>query len=78
MKYLALVGSDGPQPEAAVAQMNRDWPDYAAEMDRRHLWRIGGELEFPETAVAVRVRGGETFNEGYSASSGRPDPRPTV
>jgi hypothetical protein len=61
MKVLAFVVTEGPTPEAALAIMNGRWPAYAEEMDRRGLWRLGRELDFPETAVTVRVRDGETL-----------------
>jgi len=61
MKIVAFVVTEGPTPEDALAIMNRDWPAYAEEMDRRGLWRLGRELDFPETAVTVRVRDGETL-----------------
>jgi hypothetical protein len=61
MKIVAFVVTEGRTPEAALATMNRAWPAYAEEMDRRGLWRLGRELDFPETAVTVRVRDGETL-----------------
>jgi hypothetical protein len=61
LKVVAFVVTEGPTPEDALAIMNRDWPAYAEEMDRRGLWRLGRELDFPETAVTVRVRDGETL-----------------
>jgi hypothetical protein len=61
MKYVAFVGTGGPQPEEALAAMNRDFPAYLEEMDRRGVRLFGRELDFPETAVTVRVRDGETL-----------------
>jgi hypothetical protein len=61
MKVIAFVVTEGPTPEDALAIMNREWPAYAEEMDQRGLWRLGRELDFPETAVTVRVRDGETL-----------------
>ncbi len=61
MKYVAFVGTDGAQPEEAVAVMNRDFPAYLEEIDPRGVRLCGRELEFPETAVTVRVRDGETL-----------------
>jgi hypothetical protein len=61
MKVVAFVITEGRTPKDALAIMNREWPAYAEEMDRRGLWRLGRELDFPETAVTVRVRDGETL-----------------
>ncbi|HEX3803164.1 MAG TPA: YciI family protein [Solirubrobacteraceae bacterium] len=42
--------------------MNRDWPAYAAEMERRGGLRVGRELSLPEEGVTtIRVRNGETL-----------------
>ncbi len=61
MKYLAFIGTEGAMPKEAVAVMNRGFPAYLEEMDRRQLWRLGRELDLPHTAAAVRVRDGETL-----------------
>ena len=61
MKFLAFVGTDGPQPEEARAQMARDWPAYSREMDGRGLWRIGRPLDVDEPAATVRKSNGETL-----------------
>ena len=61
MKYVAFVGTNGPQPREAVEAMNRDFPAYFEEMDRRGVRLFGRELEFPDKAVTVRVRGDETL-----------------
>ncbi len=61
MRYVAFVGTDGPQAEAALAIMQRDFPAYLEEMDRRGVRLFGQELDFPKTAVTVRVRGGQTL-----------------
>jgi hypothetical protein len=61
MKYVAFVGTNGPQPPEAVEAMNRDFPAYFEEMDRRGVRLFGRELEFPDKAVTVRVRGDETL-----------------
>jgi hypothetical protein len=61
MKYVAFVGTDGPQPPEALAVMNRDAPAYLEEMDRRGVRVFGRELELPEKAATVRVRNGETL-----------------
>lgn len=61
MKYLAFIGTEGAMPEEAVAVMNRGFPAYFDEIERRKLWRLGRELDLPHTAAAVRVRNGETL-----------------
>lgn len=61
MNYVAFVGSAGPTPPEQVEIMNRDFPAYFEEMDRRGVRLLGRELDFPDTAVTVRVRDGETL-----------------
>jgi hypothetical protein len=61
MNYVAFVGSEGRTPPDQVEIMNRDFPAYFAEMDRRGVRLLGRELDFPNTAVTVRVRDGETL-----------------
>ena len=62
MKFVALVVTEGAMPAEAIAEMNRDWPAYAEEIDRRGDFRLGRELDLPEAGVAtVRVREGETL-----------------
>src|ERR1700721_1503064 len=61
MKVVAFVVTEGRTPDDALAIMNGAWPAYAEEMDRRGLWRLGRELDLPDTAVTVRVRDGETL-----------------
>jgi hypothetical protein len=61
VKYVAFIGSPGRMPQEAVAVMNRDLPAYLKEMDSRGVRLFGRELELPETAATVRVRGGETL-----------------
>jgi hypothetical protein len=61
MKYVGFVGTEGGMPAEAVAEMNRDFADYLAEMDPRGVRLYGRELDFPDSAVTVRVRGGETL-----------------
>jgi hypothetical protein len=61
MKYLAFIGTEGAMPEEAVEVMNRGFPAYMEEIERRQLWRLGRELDLPHTAAAVRVRDGETL-----------------
>ncbi len=62
MKYLAFVGTEGRTPDAAIEEMNRDWPAYAEELERRGGLRLGRELDLPEVGVStVRVRRGETL-----------------
>ena len=61
MRYVAFAGSQGAMPREAVDEMNRDFPAYFEEMERREVRLVGRELEFPETAVTLRVRKGETL-----------------
>ncbi len=35
MRFVALVVTQGAMPAEAIAEMNRDWPAYAEEMERR-------------------------------------------
>jgi hypothetical protein len=61
MKYLALIWADGlPAPEE-LAVMQRELPGWDEETTRRGVRLFGRELDLPETAVAVRVRDGETL-----------------
>ena len=61
MKFIALVGTQGRMPKEAVEIMNAGFPAYMAEMEPRGVRVLGRELDFPETAVTVRVRGGRTL-----------------
>jgi hypothetical protein len=61
MEYLAIIGSNGPQPEENRAQMARDFPSYQAEMGPRGVKLLGRPLDIDEQSVTVRVRGGETL-----------------
>jgi len=61
MKYLVFIWADGlPAPED-LAVMQREIPGWAEEMDGRGVRLLGRELDLPETAATVRVRGGETL-----------------
>ncbi len=61
MKYVVFIGSEGlPVPEA-LAVMQRELPAWIEEMDSRGVRLLGRELDLPQTAVTVRVRGGETL-----------------
>jgi hypothetical protein len=61
MKYVAFVRTQGPPPPEDLAVMQRDLPAWIQEMDRRGVRLLGRELDFPEMAVTVRVRDGETL-----------------
>ncbi len=63
MKFVAFVVTQGATPAQAIAEMNRDWPAYAEEMERRGGLRVGRELSLPEAAgvATVRQRGAETL-----------------
>ena len=61
MRYVVFIGSEGlPVPEA-LAVMQRELPAWIEEMDGRGVRLLGRELDLPQTAVTVRVRGGETL-----------------
>ncbi len=61
MKYVVFIGSEGlPVPEA-LAVMQQELPAWIEEMDSRGVRLLGRELDLPQTAVTVRVRGGETL-----------------
>jgi hypothetical protein len=61
MKYVVFIGSDGlPVPEA-LEVMQRELPAWIEEMDGRGVRLLGRELDLPQTAVTVRVRGGQTL-----------------
>ncbi|GAA1580062.1 MULTISPECIES: YciI family protein [Kribbella] len=61
MEYLAMIGSNGPQPEENRARMAREFPAYQAEMGPRGVKVAGRPLDIDEPVVTVRVRGGETL-----------------
>ena len=61
MKYLTFICADGvPTPEKSTS-MRRDIPRWIEEMDGRGVRMFGQPLDLPDTAVTVRVRGGETL-----------------
>ncbi len=61
MKYLNFVGADAlPAPEP-LAVMQREIPRWSREMEASGVRMLGRPLDIPETAVAVRVRDGETL-----------------
>ncbi len=61
MKYLCLIWADGlPAPEH-LAVLQRELPGWGEEMDARGVRLLGRELDLPETAATVRVRGGQTL-----------------
>ena len=61
MKYLVFIWTDVlPSPED-LAVMQREIPGWAEEMDGRGVRLLGRELDLPETAAIVRVRGDETL-----------------
>jgi hypothetical protein len=67
MKYLLFIAgnteysSDGMVAPEALAVMQREIPRWAREMDTRGVRLLGRELDLPQTAATVRVRGGETL-----------------
>ncbi len=59
MKYLCLIWAEGmPAPED-LAVIQRELPGWDEEMTGRGVRLFGRELDLPQTAAAVRVRGGE-------------------
>jgi hypothetical protein len=61
MNYLLLIASDHKTTPDELAAMQREIPGWVQEMDGRGVRLLGRELELPETAATVRVRGGETL-----------------
>ncbi len=61
MKYMLCIGSQGKKAPAVLEVLQRECPAWVEEMDGRGVRLLGRELEFPETAVTVRVRAGETL-----------------
>ena len=61
MKYLVFICAEGlPAPEE-LAVLQRECPGWVEEMDGRGVRLLGRELDLPETAATVRVRGGQTL-----------------
>ena len=61
MNYLMLIWADGmPTPEQ-LAVMQRELPAWNQDTTRRGVRVRGRELDLPETAATVRVRGAETL-----------------
>jgi len=67
MKYLLFIcgnteySADGTVAPEELAVMQREIPGWVEEMDGRGVRLLGRELDLPETAATVRVRGGETL-----------------
>jgi hypothetical protein len=61
MNYLLLIAGDHETTPDELAAMQREIPGWIQEMDGRGVRLLGRELELPETAATVRVRGGETL-----------------
>ena len=61
MKYLLIVGSEGPSAPEEVAVMQREIPGWDEEMERRGVLVLGRPLNLPDTAATVRVRDGQTL-----------------
>lgn len=62
MRFVAFVGTEGRTQPEIVEAMNRDWPAYEAELQRRLPWRAGRELDLPEQGIkVVSVRDGKTL-----------------
>jgi hypothetical protein len=61
MKYLLFICAEGlPSPED-LAVMQREYPGWNEEMNRRGVRLLGRELDLPGTAATVRVRDAETL-----------------
>jgi hypothetical protein len=67
MKYIMIIAgstehsSDGVAAPDALAFMQRELPRWIEEMDGRGVRLFGRELDLPNTAATVRVRGSETL-----------------
>jgi hypothetical protein len=61
MKYLLLICSDGVATPEKVSTMPQVMPGWVQEMDARGVRLAGHALKDADTAVTVRVRGGETL-----------------
>jgi hypothetical protein len=61
MKYLALIWAAGLPAPQDVAVMQRELPGWDKEMAGRGVRLLGRELDLPDTAATVRVRGGQTL-----------------
>jgi hypothetical protein len=59
MKYLLIVGSEGPSAPQEVAVMQREIPGWDEEMEQRGVLLLGRPLNLPDTAATVRVRDGQ-------------------
>ncbi|MGP7998911.1 MAG: YciI family protein [Streptosporangiaceae bacterium] len=61
MKYVSFIWADGlPAPDELVT-MQRELPGWIEEMAGRGVRLLGRELDLPQMAATVRVRGGETL-----------------
>ena len=61
MEYVAFIGTEGPTPEGPLQVMRRELPGWVQRMNGRGVRLLGRELDFPDKAVTVRVRAGETL-----------------
>jgi hypothetical protein len=61
MNYLLLIASDHKTTPEELAAMQREVPGWVEAMDGRGVRLLGRELELPDKAMTVRVRGGETL-----------------
>lgn len=61
MNYLLFIWAEGMPAADELANLQREIPGWVQEMDGRGVRLFGRELDLPETAVTVRVRGGDTL-----------------
>jgi hypothetical protein len=61
MNYLMLIWADGRPAPDELAVMQREIPGWIEEMDGRGVRPLGRELELPENAVTVRLRGDDAL-----------------
>lgn len=61
MQYLQSIWADGRPSQEDIEVMNREIPAFDEEMTSRRVRVLGRELDFPQTALTVRMRGGEVL-----------------
>jgi hypothetical protein len=61
MKYLLAIWAEELPSAQDLAILQAELPGWDQEMDKRGGRQFGRELDLPDTAVTVQVRGGETL-----------------